>query len=124
MTTEDSRAADEACISELIEERDRAIRAGDVDALMSNHAPDVVMFDALDPLRYVSLGAVRERAGQWLFWYQKSALGIFARGLSRGGRTLTRHRSGARRPERRHSEAMPAARAFCGLRCARSLQCR
>jgi ketosteroid isomerase-like protein len=36
MTTEDSRAADEAQIREIIEERVRAIRAKDVDALMSN----------------------------------------------------------------------------------------
>jgi ketosteroid isomerase-like protein len=42
MTTENSRAADEARILELIEERVSAIRARDVDALMSNHAPDVV----------------------------------------------------------------------------------
>lgn len=35
----------------LIEERVKAIRAEAVDALMSNHAPDVVMFDALNPLR-------------------------------------------------------------------------
>lgn len=50
MTTENSRAADEARIRELIEERVRAIRARDVDALMAHHAPDIVMFDALDRL--------------------------------------------------------------------------
>jgi uncharacterized protein (TIGR02246 family) len=72
MTTENSRADDEAQIRELIEERVRAIRAKDVDALMSNHAPDVVMFDALDPLRYVGSEAVRERSAQWLSWYQGS----------------------------------------------------
>src|SRR5215207_6527110 len=81
MTTENSRAPDGARIRELIEERVRAVRAKDVDALMSTHAPDVVMFDALDPLRYVGSGAVRERAGQWLSWYQGPA-GYEVRDLS------------------------------------------
>ena len=53
MTTDNDRLTDEARIRELIEERVGAIRAGDVDALMRSHAPEVVMFDALDPLRYV-----------------------------------------------------------------------
>ncbi len=81
MTTENSRAADEARIRELIEERVRAIRAKDVDALKSNHAPDVVMFDALDPLRYVGSDAVRESAGQWLSWY-RGPVGYEVRDLS------------------------------------------
>lgn len=81
MTTENSRAADEARIRELIEERARAVRARDVDALMSNHAPDVVVFDALDPLRYVGSEAVRERAGQWLSWY-RGPVGYEVRDLS------------------------------------------
>ncbi|HEX6625708.1 MAG TPA: SgcJ/EcaC family oxidoreductase, partial [Pyrinomonadaceae bacterium] len=81
MTTENSRADDEARIRELIEERVRTIRAKDVDALMSNHAPDIVMFDALDPLRYVGSEAVRKRAGQWLSCYQ-GPVGYEVRDLS------------------------------------------
>ena len=81
MTTENSRAADEARIRELIEERVGAIRAGDVDALMSAHAPDVVMFDVLDPLRYEGSEAVGERAGQWLSWY-RGPVGYEVRDLS------------------------------------------
>lgn len=81
MTTENSRAGDEARIRELIEERVSAIRAKDVDALMSAHAQDVVMFDALDPLRYVGSEAVRERAAQWLSWY-RGPVGYEVRDLS------------------------------------------
>jgi uncharacterized protein (TIGR02246 family) len=81
MTTEGSRTADEARIRELIEERVRAIRAKDIDALMSSHAPDVVMFDALDPLQYVGAEAVGERAGQWLSWY-RGPVGYEVRDLS------------------------------------------
>jgi ketosteroid isomerase-like protein len=81
MTTEDSRAADEARIRELIVERVRAIRARDVDALMRSHAPEVVMFDALNPLRYVGSEAVGERAAQWLSWY-RGPVGYEVRDLS------------------------------------------
>ena len=70
MTIESSRATDEALIRGLIEERVEAVRAKDIDSLMSNHAPDVLMFDALNPLRYTGSDAVRERAGQRFSWYQ------------------------------------------------------
>jgi ketosteroid isomerase-like protein len=70
MTTDNNQLTDEARIRELIEERVGAIRAKDVDALMAHHSPDVVMFDALDPLRYVGAEAVRERAAKWLSWYR------------------------------------------------------
>jgi uncharacterized protein (TIGR02246 family) len=81
MTTDNNQLTDEARIRELIAERVRAIRAKDVDALMRSHAPDVVMFDALDPLRYVGSEAVRERAGQWLSWY-RGPVGYEVRDLS------------------------------------------
>jgi len=81
MTTENSRAADEARIREHIEERVRAIRAKDVDALMAHHAPDVLMFDALDPLQYVGADAVRERSEEWFSWYREP-IGYEVRDLS------------------------------------------
>src|SRR3712207_3142627 len=81
MRTDNDRLTDEARIRGLIEERVRAIRARDVDALTRGHAPDVVMFDALDPLGYVGSEAVGERAGQWLSWYQ-GPVGYEVRDLS------------------------------------------
>jgi ketosteroid isomerase-like protein len=56
-------------------------RDKDIGALMSHHAPDVLTFDALDPLRYVGADAVRERAEQWFSWYQDS-IGYEVRDLS------------------------------------------
>jgi uncharacterized protein (TIGR02246 family) len=70
MTTDKSKAADEARIRALIEQRVLAIRARDIDALMSSHAPDVLIFDALNPLQYLGAEKVRERAQQWLSGYQ------------------------------------------------------
>jgi uncharacterized protein (TIGR02246 family) len=72
MTTENSNETDEAQIRALIDDRVKAIREKDVDTLMSNHAPGVVMFDALNPLRYVGSDAVRERAEQWFSGYRGS----------------------------------------------------
>ncbi len=37
---------------------------------MRSHAPDIVMFDALAPLRYVGSEAVGERAARWPSWYR------------------------------------------------------
>lgn len=81
MTTDNNPLNDEARIRKLIEERVGAIRAKDVNALMRSHAPDVVMFDALDPLRYAGSEAVGERAAQWLSWYQ-GPVGYEVRDLS------------------------------------------
>jgi ketosteroid isomerase-like protein len=51
MNMEKSKATDEAQIHELIEERMRAVHAKDINRLMSNHAPDVLSFDVLNPLQ-------------------------------------------------------------------------
>jgi ketosteroid isomerase-like protein len=81
MRSENSRAADEARIAEMIAERVRAVRAKDVDALLSAHAPEVVVFDALDPLRYEGSEGVRERTARWLSWY-RGPVGYEVRDLS------------------------------------------
>lgn len=70
MTTENSTATDEAQLRALIDARVNAVRAKDIDGLMSNHAPDVMMFDVLNPLRYTGAETVRERAAEWFSWYQ------------------------------------------------------
>jgi ketosteroid isomerase-like protein len=81
MTTDNRNQTGEAQIRALIDERVKAIRDGDVDRLMSHHAPDVLAFDALNPLQYAGAETVRERAAQWLSWYQGS-IGYEIRDLS------------------------------------------
>jgi uncharacterized protein (TIGR02246 family) len=56
-------------IRALLDERVRAIRARDAQALTSACAPDIVSFDALPPLQRLGAEAVRARAEQWLDWY-------------------------------------------------------
>ncbi|MBG1261716.1 YybH family protein [Nostoc commune] len=72
MTTENSKSNDEAQIRTIIEERVKAVRDKDINALLSNHAPDILSFDVINPLQYIGADTVRERAQKWVSSYQGS----------------------------------------------------
>jgi ketosteroid isomerase-like protein len=55
----------ETDISELLERRSEAIRAKDLERLLSFYAPDVVYFDLVPPLQYVGIAALRGRFEHW-----------------------------------------------------------
>lgn len=61
-------------ISAFLERRSEAIRAKDIDRLMSCYAADVVYFDIVPPLRYVGHVALRARFLDWFGRYE-SAIG-------------------------------------------------
>lgn len=73
MKTERSKTTDEARIRKLIEDRVQAVDAKDVNRLMSNHAPDIVLFDVVDPLQYTGAATVRKRAEEWFALYQSAS---------------------------------------------------
>ncbi len=81
MTTENSRSDDEAQIRTIIDERIKAVHDKDINALLSNHTPDILSFDVLDPLQYIGADTVRERAEKWFSSYQ-SSIGYEVRDLS------------------------------------------
>ena len=81
MTTAYSKAIDEAQIRALIEDRVKAVCAKDINALLSNHASDILAFDVINPLRYTGSDTVRERAEQWFSLYQ-SPIGYEVHDLS------------------------------------------
>jgi uncharacterized protein (TIGR02246 family) len=64
MTAGRDKAA-EAEIRALIEEQAKAIRAKDVEGSLASHAPDVVLFDVVKPLRSTGADAARERLAAW-----------------------------------------------------------
>lgn len=68
MTTESSTAFAEEQIKGLIEDRIRAIGEKDVEALLSQFAPDVVVFNLAPPLQLK--GADREGIEKWFAGYQ------------------------------------------------------
>lgn len=72
MTMENSQAHDEAQVRRIIEERVQSVHNKDIHLLLSNHAPDILAFDVLNPLQYSGLDKVKERAEKWLSSYQSS----------------------------------------------------
>lgn len=81
MTTQSSKVIDEVQIRALIESRVKAVYAKDIDGVMSNHAPDILSFDVVDPLQYIGADTVRERAEEWFSLYQ-GPIGYETRDLS------------------------------------------
>jgi ketosteroid isomerase-like protein len=72
---------DEAAIRTLIDERVKAVHDKDINALLSNHTPDILSFDVIDPLQYVGADTVRERAEKWVSSYS-GLIGYEVRDLS------------------------------------------
>jgi ketosteroid isomerase-like protein len=62
MTVEEARKNDEIEIKRAIEGLVEALRAKDIDGVMSIYAPDLVSFDIVPPLQYVGADAYRK---QW-----------------------------------------------------------
>lgn len=69
MIAEYGKATDEALIRGLIEDRVKAVYAKNVTEIMPHHAPNVLMFDVVNPLQYVGSDAVRERVSEWFSLY-------------------------------------------------------
>jgi uncharacterized protein (TIGR02246 family) len=70
MTTAISTATDEAQIRKLIDEQGKAVRARDINRVMSNIAPDILSFDVVNPLQYVGSDGLRKRAEEWFSSFQ------------------------------------------------------
>lgn len=81
MTSGDSKVSAENEIRRLIDEGAKAIRAKNVDGSLSNHAPDVLSFDVVNPLRSTGFDAVRQRLAEWFASYQ-GPIGYEIRDLS------------------------------------------
>jgi uncharacterized protein (TIGR02246 family) len=63
-------ASTEPEIRALLDDRSAAIRAKDLDRLLSFYAPDVVYFDIVPPLQYVGSAALRGRFQHWFGTYE------------------------------------------------------
>lgn len=70
MTATHRSPVDQAQSRALIEDRVTAVRAVDINALLSKHAPDILAFDVLDPSRYTGSATVKERAQRWVSSYR------------------------------------------------------
>ena len=70
MTTGNGRTTAEAEIHALIEEQAEAIRAKDIDGSVASYAPDVLLFDVVNPLRSRGSDAARKRLAEWFSSFQ------------------------------------------------------
>ncbi len=60
MTMEEDRTKNEAAIRELIDNYAKAVRAKDIDGVMSVYDPEIVAFDVVPPLQYLGAEAFRK----------------------------------------------------------------
>lgn len=75
MNTDHETTREEAEIRQLIEDRAEAVRTRDVDGTMANVAPDVLLFDIVNPLQSTGSNAARTRLDEWLSSFQKGPIG-------------------------------------------------
>ena len=81
MPTEDSKASNDAQIKELIDGWVKAVRAKDLDRVMSNYAPDILLFDLAPPLLCRGSDAYRSNWEEWFASWQ-GPIGYEIRDLS------------------------------------------
>jgi uncharacterized protein (TIGR02246 family) len=65
MTTRHNKANDEAQIRALIEDWANALRAKNVDRVMSHYAPDLVQFDMAPPLKHPGVDVLKKGLKEW-----------------------------------------------------------
>jgi uncharacterized protein (TIGR02246 family) len=70
MLVANATAVDQAQIRDMMAEWVTAACAKDVNQLMSLHAPDVLLFDVVNPLRYDGLDAATKRMKDWFSSFQ------------------------------------------------------
>src|SRR5919109_298054 len=72
MAMKNRKANDQAEIRRLVEQWAEALRAKDVDGIMSHYASDLVVFDLAPPLQYKGANAYRENWQAWFPTFQGS----------------------------------------------------
>jgi len=70
MITAVSPTIDQRQIMKLVDEWTSAIRSKDIDACIRNCAPNVQLFDVVEPLEYLGSDAVRKRAMEWFSTFE------------------------------------------------------
>jgi ketosteroid isomerase-like protein len=81
MTPKSSASTDEAQIRQRLESWTKALRAKDLDGLMSHYAEEILVFDLAPPLQYKGAVAYRKNWADWFPSFQGS-VGCEIRDLS------------------------------------------
>jgi uncharacterized protein (TIGR02246 family) len=75
MSANDNRKTDEGAIRDLVENWARAVRTKDLDGILANHSPDMLMFDVPPPIQSKGIEAYRKTWNLFFSWSQDS--GVF-----------------------------------------------
>jgi uncharacterized protein (TIGR02246 family) len=81
MATGKNKAADDDQIRQLIDGWAKALRAKDINGVISNYAPDVLTFDIVPPLQYLGTDAYRKNWEEWFATWE-GPIGYEIRDLS------------------------------------------
>jgi hypothetical protein len=68
MSASNNRTTDEAAIRELVESWARALRARDLDGILTNHSADMLMFDVPPPVESKGIEAYRKTWDLFFSW--------------------------------------------------------
>lgn len=75
MSASDNATTDEAAIRDLVEDWARAVRSKNLDAILANHSPGMLMFDFPPPIQSKGIEAYRKTWDLFFSWSQDS--GVF-----------------------------------------------
>jgi uncharacterized protein (TIGR02246 family) len=70
----ENRMADEGAICDLVENWARAVRNKDLDGILANHSPDILMFDVPPPIQSKGIEAYRKTWDLFFSWSQDSRI--------------------------------------------------
>lgn len=81
MNTETAKATAKAEVRELVENWLKAVRAKDINGVMSHYAADILLFDLAPPLQYRGADAYRKNWEEWFSTF-RGPIGYEIRDLS------------------------------------------
>jgi uncharacterized protein (TIGR02246 family) len=68
MSVSNNRTTDEAAIRELVEDWARAVRAKNLEGILANHSPEILMFDVPPPLQSQGIDAYKKTWDLFFSW--------------------------------------------------------
>jgi uncharacterized protein (TIGR02246 family) len=75
MTASYNSTKDEAAIRDLVEDWARAVRANNLQGILANHSPDILMFDVPPPIQTKGIEGYKKTWNRFFSWSQGS--GVF-----------------------------------------------
>jgi uncharacterized protein (TIGR02246 family) len=69
-----NRTTDEAAIRDLIENWARAVRTKNINGILANHSPDILMFDVPPPLQSKGIDAYKKTWDVFFSWSKDSGI--------------------------------------------------